>query len=314
MTQIMAQHGPSNKYSYFLKPCVWCIGINYISLLSVISAVCGGTKENPDMCKSEIMGKYIETFEIKGLWRKYNLVWNKIREDVNIVVGINGSGKTTLIDNINDFYTNKKSNRLYKTAKGNALESPLTYIQSFDVPADGKKKSSRSPLLDKLLAVVMQNTSRTSLTNYRLIPVNYPSETERVTRRVNEFFKVVDDFFSETGKKIDIDKSNNMPVFEMETGDVIQLHELSAGEKQMLLILLNVFLMDEKPSVLLMDEPELSLHITWQEKLLRTLRKLNPQCQIIISTHSPSIFLDGWRENIVFVEDLIKPVDDGTGR
>ncbi len=260
------------------------------------------------------MSKYIETFEIKGLWGRCDLVWNEIKEDVNIVVGINGVGKTTLIDAINNHYTNKRKSNLYKTVKGNDLDSPLTYIQSFDVPADGKKKSARSPLLDKLLAVVMQNPDRTSLTNYRLIPVNYPEETKRVNKRVADFFKMVNGFFSETGKKIDIDKSNNMPIFNTKTGDVIQLSGLSAGEKQMLLILLNVFLMDEKPAVLLMDEPELSLHITWQEKLLRTLRQLNPQCQIIISTHSPSIFLDGWRDNIVFIEDLIKPMDNGTGK
>lgn len=41
------------------------------------------------------MSKYIETFEIKGLWGRCDLVWNEIKEDVNIVVGINGVGKTT---------------------------------------------------------------------------------------------------------------------------------------------------------------------------------------------------------------------------
>ena len=67
-----------------------------------------------------------------------------------------------------------------------------------------------------------------------------------------------------------------------------------------------VFLMDEKPAVLLLDEPELSLHITWQEKLLDALRKLNPACQIIMTTHSPSIFVNGWRDHLVFVDNLIK--------
>lgn len=119
-------------------------------------------------------------------------------------------------------------------------------------------------------------------------------------------FKMIDSFFKETDKSIDIDKTNNLLVFNTTDNVTLQLGELSAGEKQLLYILLTVFLMDEKPAILLLDEPELSLHITWQEKLVGALHKLNPQCQIILSTHSPSIFVDGWRDHLVFVEDLIK--------
>lgn len=84
------------------------------------------------------------------------------------------------------------------------------------------------------------------------------------------------------------------------------MSDLSAGEEQLLYILLTVFLMDEKPAILLLDELELSLHITWQEKMLASLNKLNPQCQIIAATHSSSMFVDGWRDHLVFIEDLIK--------
>ena len=94
-----------------------------------------------------------------------------------------------------------------------------------------------------------------------------------------------------------IDDSNNQ--------QKITLEQLSAGEKQMLLILLTVFLMDCKPAILLMDEPELSLHVTWQEKLISSLRKLNPNCQLILTTHSPSIFAMGWEDKLVFTEDII---------
>lgn len=254
------------------------------------------------------MSNYIERFEIRGLWKRYDLVWDKIRNDVNIVVGINGAGKTTLVNAIYAYYTQpSKKNAAYAKALGNDIESCIYLIQSFDVPTDAKKKGN-SPLLNNVLSVIMQNTARPSLTNFRLIPVNYPSETARVTRRVAELFKVVDSFYKETGKSIEIDKSNNMPVFRLNDSSVVQVQDLSAGEKQLLYILLTVFLMDEKPAVLLLDEPELSLHITWQEKLINTLRKLNPQCQIIMSTHSPSIFLDGWRDNLIFMEDIVKPV------
>ena len=255
------------------------------------------------------MSNYITNFSINGLWGRYNLEWSTIREDVNILVGINGAGKTTLVTAIHDYYTSvsKRRKDVYTEARGNEIDVPVSFIQSFDVPADGKKKGN-SPLLNNLLGVVMQNPDGASLTNYRLIPVNFPEQADRVSRRVSEFFAVVDDFMSETGKKIEIDKYNNMPFFRTKDNAIVPLQDLSAGEKQMLYILLTVFLMDEKPAVLLMDEPELSLHITWQEKLIKTLRRMNPQCQIILSTHSPSVFLDGWREHLVFVEELLKPL------
>ena len=56
--------------------------------------------------------------------------------------------------------------------------------------------------------------------------------------------------------------------------------------------------------MLLMDEPEVSLHIEWQEKLITSLRKLNKNCQLIITTHSPSIFASGWENSISYIEDL----------
>ena len=50
----------------------------------------------------------------------------------------------------------------------------------------------------------------------------------------------------------------------------------SSGEKQMLVILLTVLVRNEEHCVLFMDEPEASLHIEWQQKLIGMIRGLNP--------------------------------------
>ena len=126
------------------------------------------------------------------------------------------------------------------------------------------------------------------------------------------FFEVVNSFLGETKKEIGIDPKSNSLVFlikrleglQIITEDKIQLEQLSSGEKQVLLILTTVFLQEEKPNILLMDEPEISLHISWQDKLIEMIRKLNPNCQLILTTHSPNIFADGWEDKIVFIEDL----------
>lgn len=248
---------------------------------------------------------YISEFFIEGLWGAKTLKWKDIRPDLNIVVGINGAGKTTLLDAIYNYYCTKAKSKSYSKAFGNEIDIPVSQISSFDVPADAKKKNN-SPLLNRLLSVVLQNLDRMSFFSYRMIPINYPSETKRINARIEMFFRMVNSFFAETKKTIDIDKDKNTIIFNTKDGERLQLSDLSAGEKQLLYLLLTVFLMDEKPAVLLLDEPELSLHITWQENLLEALRKLNPACQIIMTTHSPSIFVNGWRDHLVFVDNLIK--------
>lgn len=105
----------------------------------------------------------------------------------------------------------------------------------------------------------------------------------------------------ETDKKIEID-GNKFIIYS--DGDVLPLVSLSSGEKQLLLILLMVFLTDEKDSVILIDEPENSLDISWQYKLINLLVDLNPNAQFFITTHSPSIFGDGWGDRIIYLEDV----------
>ena len=64
---------------------------------------------------------------------------------------------------------------------------------------------------------------------------------------------------------------------------------LSSGEKQILILLTQALLKVDEPVVYIADEPELSLHVLWQEKLLESLVKLGGQIQVIVATHSPDI-------------------------
>ena len=60
--------------------------------------------------------------------------------------------------------------------------------------------------------------------------------------------------------------------------------------------------------VYLLDEPENSLDISWQYELINILVKFNPNAQYFITTHSPSIFGDGWGDKIIYMEDVTTPV------
>lgn len=83
-------------------------------------------------------------------------------------------------------------------------------------------------------------------------------------------------------------------VFTFLNQEEIEPEQLSSGEKQLLLILLKVFLKEDKPFILLMDEPELSLHIEWQRQLIEAIQILNKNCQIILQLiHRVSLPMDG---------------------
>ena len=79
---------------------------------------------------------------------------------------------------------------------------------------------------------------------------------------------------------------------------------MSSGEKQYLIIMLTVLLEVNKEYILLMDEPEISLNIEWQETLLENIEKLNPNCQIIMTTHSPGILLNGWGQMVTEMDKI----------
>lgn len=271
----------------------------------------------------------IEKIEIRNIWRKFTLRWEGLNPDVNILTGINGSGKTTFF-NVTDALLSADVKRLRQydveaeaVIDGEAVEyargtsaaalkarlEGVNYlkISTFDVPLRDRRKMGReeSPLLGELKEIVYSvGENANSFSDYRLRATNFPEQAEHINGRIRRFFDTVDRLFAGTGKRIGIDPLTNQLVFK-DGEETIGLGKLSSGEKQLLIILLRVFLMDERPYILLMDEPEISLHIEWQYRLFEEIRGLNPRCQIITSTHSPSLFGDGWGDKLVFIEDLI---------
>ena len=72
----------------------------------------------------------------------------------------------------------------------------------------------------------------------------------------------------------------------------------------MLVILLTVLIEDGQNYVLFMDEPEVSLHVEWQKRLIDLILELNPNVQIILTTHSPAVIMNGWLDNVTEVSEI----------
>jgi predicted ATPase len=126
-------------------------------------------------------------------------------------------------------------------------------------------------------------------------------KAQEISAPKKRFQDLMDDLFSDTGKKI-VRTANE--IFFSQIGETLVPYQLSSGEKQMLAILLTVLIQDNKPAVLFMDEPEVSLHIEWQKRLIDMVLELNPNVQIILTTHSPAVVMNGWIDHVTEVSDI----------
>ena len=87
------------------------------------------------------------------------------------------------------------------------------------------------------------------------------------------------------------------------------IFNLSSGEKQLIILIACLSLLEEakRSHIYIVDEPEVSLHITWQEKFIDALLEASPNTQFILATHSPSIIARNERRT--WCEDLTMNYD-----
>ncbi|VXD15724.1 ATPase (fragment) [Planktothrix serta PCC 8927] len=126
-----------------------------------------------------------------------------------------------------------------------------------------------------------------------------------INQNQNRFLELINKLFDETNKKIDFDKENSI-IFRKSNDKTISAYQLSSGEKQILIILLSILLQENKPFIVLMDEPEISLHLSWQLDLIDMIQQLNHNCQLIIATHAPGIISKGWQDKVIDMKNIIK--------
>ncbi|GFZ39450.1 AAA family ATPase [Bacteroides nordii] len=269
----------------------------------------------------EKQAKYIRRIEIKGLWKRFNIAWD-LRPDVNILSGINGVGKTTIL-NRSVGYLEDLSGEMKNGMKDGvdiyfddpeATYIPYDVIRSYDRPlimgdftarmADKNVKSELDWQLYLLQRRYLDYQVNIGNKMIELLAGNDEEERKRaatLSLAKKRFQDQIDELFSYTRKKIDR-KRNDIAFYQ--DGELLLPYKLSSGEKQMLVILLTVLVQDKEHCVLFMDEPEASLHIEWQQKLIAMIRELNPNVQIILTTHSPALIMEGWLDAVTEVTDI----------
>lgn len=269
--------------------------------------------------------QYISSIEIKALWKGGRHIRWQLRPDVNILSGINGVGKSTIINHSAHGLQLIDTGELHPGDMGENVSIQLFPLEATSVKYDVIRSFDRPLLHSDLLEKLSDSRVKTELdwqiyrlqkryldyqttTKNRMIEVlmkGEPQARERATEMAQpqtQFQDLIDELFADTHKCLD--RQSNEIRF-IQNDEVLSPYKLSSGEKQMLVILTTVLVEDRQHYVLLMDEPEISLHIDWQQRLIDNIRLLNPNAQIILSTHSPAVIMDGWRDHVTEVAEII---------
>ena len=264
---------------------------------------------------------YIKKIEIDALWSgKKHIVWT-LDPHVNVLSGINGVGKSTILNkvvksvNTNGDVTNHLLKGVHLLMEPeDASHIRYDIIRSLDSPVlDLETMSHVDARITSALDFQLYHLQRKYLDyqvniGNRLIAILQSGEPDAaqkaqdISQRKTRFQDMLDDLFKETGKRI-IRTENEIRFTQI--GETLMPYQLSSGEKQMLAILLTVLVQDNEPYVLFMDEPEVSLHIEWQKQLIDLVLELNPNVQIILTTHSPAVIMNGWMDHVTEVSDIL---------
>ena len=260
---------------------------------------------------------YIKRIEIDSLWSgKKHIVW-ELSPQVNILSGINGVGKSTILNKVvrglmsgGEFPSHMLKGVRLEVEPEDAKWIRYDVIRTLDSPVlDLQTMTHVDTRISSALDFQLYHLQRKYL-DYQVnignriiseLQSGNADEAQRLSEKKRRFQDIVDELFQDTGKKIV--RTENEICFS-QIGETLVPYQLSSGEKQMLAILLTVLVEDDQHYVLFMDEPEVSLHVEWQKRLIDLCLELNPNVQIILTTHSPAVVMNGWVDSVTEVSDI----------
>lgn len=109
-----------------------------------------------------------------------------------------------------------------------------------------------------------------------------------IFKKFREIEDVINSFFKITNKELKIDEAGDVKIYYR--GNNLDVFKLSSGEKQLITLFSHIILKsyEKENQIFLIDEPEISLHLAWQQKFIDALSKIKNN-QYVLATHSPEI-------------------------
>ena len=262
--------------------------------------------------------------------------------DVVVLAGVNGTGKTTVLEVIYDYFENfqndkNKINIELDLEEENYINqnniSKETYLNNLIKDSIKKEKTPKviyvpaeinfQKVKFNLLALYKKRFLN-KIDSYIIADIPFYIQMRIINTANKESEKklgnVRDEIIAEINGIFDIldmdtrligmstETTEILPIFTNLSEDKFDINELSSGEKQLFLRTLAIRMLNPENSIILIDEPELSLHPKWQQRIVDVYRKIGKNNQIIIATHSPHILGSVKKENIILLDK------DGEGK
>ncbi|MHC4717895.1 MAG: AAA family ATPase [Planctomycetota bacterium] len=231
---------------------------------------------------------FIEKIEIKNLAGKDRTI--PFNHRLTPIYGINGCGKTTMLKILYNTLNMKKT-ALNKLAFDNCRIFLSSGIKL------NANKSGEIGITSNDVIKLRQKNSQSINFKVKLIQGNYPIYLEKLDgSQLNEDQKKL--FLDIINQKLDYKQLNDDLEIILPDGKKLDFEHLSSGEKRLIAYYFAIASIEN--AVILMDNPEKSLHITWSRFFTRDIVKFGERnnLQFIICTHSVEIVSDNWDLNV----------------
>ncbi|MFZ2969453.1 MAG: AAA family ATPase [Sulfuricurvum sp.] len=265
-----------------------------------------------------------EGMKIKKLYIQKHKVFEEFTinlEDTNslplpivVIAGINGSGKTTLLEYMKNFaqiIEKQDTNKSTVEFTMNNTSMKLNYLNATELKMIGaaqvKRDTSEKKSYEENIGYFSTSENLTNLKEFitEYLEQKVWAEQMNVADAYHELQEKINSIFEELDLAITFDQikkedKETIIFFKNEKGERFSIDDISTGEKTLLSKVLYLYLKEINNKVILIDEPELSLHPAWQNRVLKLYENfaIKNNCQIIIATHSPHIIGSAKNESI----------------
>ncbi|OHE08833.1 MAG: hypothetical protein A2513_02275 [Sulfurimonas sp. RIFOXYD12_FULL_33_39] len=247
--------------------------------------------------------------------RKEDFQRKKLRDDI-LLTSFNFANFGDLLDSNGDFKTMNIDEQFNITTKKEAIANALKNI-GFDRDKNLKEMEDFFLKIEGLFSE-MKNSDTKGVNIAWLINKSQidrilklielidesNAKVEKSYETINKFIDTVNHFLGDTKKSIEVDNIGNLKI-KKPNGQYATIDALSSGERQLIVMFSHlVFKNESNPSgVFIIDEPELSLHLKWQEEFVQYALESSPKTQLILATHSPEIFA-GYENKVIQVKGI----------
>jgi predicted ATP-binding protein involved in virulence len=180
----------------------------------------------------------------------------------------------------------------YLPVKNDNRESTHGYLNIETIHLDADKDKMKSLALKKIRDEVFKNED--------IAPRQSKEKAiKRITKALNGL--------TLTTKLVDLESEEL--IFQSANGEKIKFEELSNGEQTLYFRAIYLSTLNPQNSIIMVDEPEESLHPTWQQKVMKLYQNIGENNQVIVATHSPHIIGASKAEEVFLLEIEEKNVE-----